>query len=106
MRMSKVITVKVSSILTITTMINIDNIMRNTFAVVTNRCGVEDILELYTGEDAMFYGNPLDMQVEDIDEVINYFENTEEYENCQQLLDVKNDKVAELITKKLIRDAL
>ncbi len=89
-----------------TTTMNIDNIMRNTFAVVTNRCGVEDILELYTGEDAMFYGNPLDMQVEDIDEVINYFENTEEYENCQQLLDVKNDKVAEVLTKKLIRDEL
>ena len=87
-------------------MINIDNIMRNTFAVVTNRCGVEDILELYEGNDAMFYGNPLDMQVEDIDEVINYFENTEEYENCQQLLDVKNDKVAEVLTKKLIRDEL
>ena len=85
---------------------NIDNIMRNTFAVVTNRCGVEDILELYTGEDAMFYGNPLDMQIEDIDEVINYFENTEEYENCQQLLDIKNDKVAEVLTKKLIRDEL
>ena len=80
--------------------------MRNTFAVVTNRCEVEDILELFTGEDAMFYGNPLDMQVEDIDEVINYFENTEEYENCQQLLDVKNDKVAEVLTKKLIRDEL
>ena len=85
---------------------NIDNIMRNTFAVVTNRCGVEDILELYTGEDAMFYGNPLDMQVEDIDEVINYFENTEEYENCQQLLYLRNDKIGELITKKLIRDEL
>ena len=80
--------------------------MRNTFAVVTNRCGVDDILEMYTGEDAMFYGNPLDMQVEDIDEVINYFENTEEYENCQQLLDVKDDKIAEVLTKKLMRDAL
>ena len=80
--------------------------MRNTFAVVTNRCEVEDILELYTGEDAMFYGNPLDMQVEDIDEVINYFENTEEYENCQQLLDIKDEKVAEVLTKKLIRDEL
>ena len=89
-----------------TTTMNIDNIMRNTFAVVTNRCGVDDILELYTGEDAMFYGNPLDMQVEDIDEVINYFENTEEYENCQQLLDIKDEKVAEVLTKKLIRDEL
>ena len=105
MRMSKVIMVQVSSILTITTM-NIDNIMRNTFAVVTNRCEVDDILELYTGEDAMFYGNPLDMTVEDIDEVINYFENTEEYENCMQLVYIKNDKIGEIITKKLMRDAL
>ena len=83
-----------------------DNIMRNTFAVVTNRCEVEDILEMYTGEDAMFYGNPLDMQIEDIDEVISYFENTEEYEKCQQLLYVKSDKLAESITKKLMIDAL
>ena len=96
---------QVGSIPTITTM-NIDIIMRNTFAVVTNRCEIDDILELYKGEDAMFYGNPLDMTVEDIDEVIKYFENTEEYENCQQLLYVKNDKVAEIITKKLMRDAL
>ena len=51
-------------------MINIDNIMRNTFAVVTNRCEVDDILELYKGEDAMFYGNPLDMTVDDFDEVM------------------------------------
>ena len=83
-----------------------DNIMRNTFAVVTNRCEVGDILEMYTGEDAMFYGNPLDMQIEDIDEVISYFENTEEYEKCQQLLYVKSDKLAESITKKLMIDAL
>ena len=87
-------------------MIDIDIIMNNTYGVLTNKCSVEDILELYEGEDAMFYGNPLDMTVDDLDEVIFYFENTEEYENCQQLLYVKNDKVAELITKKLMRDAL
>ena len=81
-------------------MINIDNIMRNTFAVVTNRCGVEDILEIYEGEDAMFYGNPLDIAIEDIDEVIKYFENTEEYENCQQLLYVKNDKIVDNLVKR------
>jgi len=87
-------------------MINMDNLMRNTFAVVTNRCEVEDILELYKGEDAMFYGNPLDITIEDIDEVINYFENTEEYENCMQLVYIKNDKIGEELTKKLMRDAL
>ena len=85
---------------------NIDNIMRNTFAVVTNRCEVEDILEMYTGEDAMFYGNPLDMQTEDVDEVIKYFENTEEYEKCMQLVYVKNDIIADGLIKKLMRDAL
>ena len=84
----------------------IDNIMRNTFAVVTNRCEVEDILEMYTGEDAMFYGNPLDMQTEDVDEVIKYFENTEEYEKCMQLVYVKNDIIADGLTKKLIRKCL
>ena len=81
-------------------MINIDNIMRNTFAVVTNRCGVEDILEIYEGEDAMFYGNPLDIDIKDIDEVIKYFENTEEYENCQQLIYVRNDKVVDNLVKR------
>ena len=86
--------------------INMDNLMRNSFGVLTSRCTIDDILDNYTGEDAMFYGNPLDMTVEDINEVINYFENTEEYENCQQLLEIKDDKVAELITKKLMRDAL
>ena len=84
----------------------IDNIMNNTYGVLTNRVSVEDILEMYEGEDAMFYGNPLDIQPKDIDEVINYFENTEEYEKCMQLVYVKNDIIAEVLTKKLIKDAL
>ena len=63
------------------TMINIDNIMRNTFAVVTNRCGVEDILELYEGEDAMFYGNPLDMTIEDIDFTLKILKNMRSVNN-------------------------
>jgi hypothetical protein len=54
----------------------------------------------------MFYGNPLDMQIEDVDEVIKYFENTEEYEKCMQLVYVKNDIITDGLTKKLIRDAL
>ena len=80
--------------------------MRNTFAVVTNRCGVEDILEIYEGEDAMFYGNPYEMTNEDIDEVIEFFENTEEYEKCMELVYVKNDIIADGLTKKLMRDVL
>jgi len=62
--------------------------------------------KLDTLSDAMFYGNPHEMTVEDIDEVIDFFENTEEYEKCSELLCIKDDKLAELITKKLMRNAL
>ena len=80
--------------------------MNNTYGVLTNRCSVEDILEQYTGEDAMFYGNPYNITIEDIDEVINFYENTEEYEECQELLYVKSDVMADGIIKKLMRNAL
>ena len=85
---------------------NIDIIMSNTYGVLTNKCTVEDILEMYTGEDAMFYGNPYEITTEDIDEVISYFENTEEYEKCMEMLYIKNDIIADGLTKKLIRECL
>ena len=80
--------------------------MRNTFGVITNRCTMDDILDQYDGKDAMFYGNPLDITDEDIKEMIEYFENTEEYEYCKELkelltaknfadLDMFLDKLAE-----------
>ena len=84
----------------------IDNIMRNTYGVLTNRCSVEDILDQYKGKDAMFYGNPYEITTEDVDEVISYFENTEEYEKCMELVYVKNDIIANGLTNKLIKDAL
>ena len=80
--------------------------MSNTYGVLTNKCSVEDILEQYEGVDAMFYGNPYDITIEDIDEVINFYENTEEYEKCSELLCIKDDKLAEKITNKLMKDAL
>ena len=84
----------------------IDNIMNNTYGVLTNRCSVEDILDQYKGKDAMFYGNPYEITTDDVDEVISYFENTEEYEKCMELVYVKNDIIAEFLTNKLIKDAL
>jgi len=86
--------------------IDIEMIMSNTYGVLTNKCSVEDILDQYKGADAMFYGNPYDITTQDIDEVINFYENTEEYEKCQELLYVKSDVMADGLTKKLIRDAL
>jgi len=79
----------------------IDNIMRNTYGVLTSRCSVEDILEQYTGEDAMFYGNPYEMTLDDIDEVIKYFENIEEYEICSELVDCRNTLNLDLFLQKL-----
>ena len=87
-------------------MIDIEIIMNNTYGVLTNRCSVEDILDQYEGVDAMFYGNPYDVTTEDIDEVISFYENTEEYEKCMELVYVKNDLIHECLTKKLIKDAL
>ena len=84
----------------------IDSIMRNTFAVITNQCEVEDILEQYEGKDAMFYGNPFKITLDDVDEIIKYFENIEEYEKCSELLSVKNDIIAGKLTNKLIRKCL
>ena len=80
--------------------------MSNTYGVLTNRCSVEDILDQYEGVDAMFYGNPYDMTTQDVDEVISFYENTEEYEKCQELLYVKSDIMADGLTKKLIRKCL
>ena len=66
--------------------------MRNTFGVITNRCTMDDILDQYDGKDAMFYGNPLDITDEDIEEMIEFFENTEEYEYCSELLNLLKAK--------------
>ncbi len=87
-------------------MIDIEIIMNNTYGVLTNRCSVEDILYQYEGTDAMFYGNLYNIECSDIDEVINFYENTEEYENCMQLVYIRDDKIGELLIKKLMRDAL
>ena len=92
--------------------IDMEIIMNNTYGVLTNRISVEEILEQYidgklsTLSDAMFYGDPYKMTTEDIDEVIKFFENTEEYEKCMELVYVKNDIIADGLTKKLMRNAL
>ena len=72
--------------------INIDSIMRNSFGVLTNRCSVDDILEMYEGMDAMFYGNPLDLRTEELQEMLEYVENTEEDEYCGELKELIEDK--------------
>ena len=84
-----------------------DNCMRNTFGVITNRCTMDDILDQYDGEDAMFYGNPLDITDEDIKEMIEFIENIEEYEYCaelKELLTAKNFAEMDMFLHKLVKE--
>tara|TARA_R100000030_G_scaffold83739_1_gene66746 strand:- start:398 stop:682 length:285 start_codon:yes stop_codon:yes gene_type:complete len=69
-----------------------DNCMRNTFGVITHRISIDEVLEMYKEKDAMFYGDPLNISTEELQDILNYFENTEEYEYCSEL--------KELITAK------
>ena len=85
----------------------IDSCMRNTFGVITNRCTMDEVLDQYEGKDAMFYGNPLDITDEDIKEMIEYFENTEEYEYCaelKELLTAKNFADLDMFLDKLAEE--
>ena len=55
----------------------------------------------------MFYGNPLDITDEDIKEMIEYFENTEEYEYCselKELLTAKNFAEMDIFLDKLAKE--
>ena len=84
--------------------IDIDNLMRNSFGVLTNRMSVEDVLTQYSGAGAMFYGNPFDFRTEELQEMLEYFENTEEYEYCseiKELIDAKNEADIDMFLDKL-----
>ena len=68
----------------------IEECMRNTFDVLTNRQTIEEILD--SEPKTMFYGNPFEVQDEDINEMIEFFENTEEFEKCSELLELLKAK--------------
>ena len=61
--------------------------IRNTYEVLTNKQSIEDILD--SEPKSIFFGNPFDITNEDIDEMVEFFENTEEYEKCSELLELK-----------------
>ena len=68
----------------------IEECMRNTYEVLTNKQSIEDILS--DEPKSMFYGNPFEVQNEDINEMIEFFENTEEFEKCSELLELLKAK--------------
>ena len=76
-----------------------ENCIRNTYEVLTEKQRIEDILE--DNYQAMFFGNPLAIALKDIDEMINFFENTEEYEKCSELVEYKNLRDLDIFLEKL-----
>ena len=69
-------------------------------------CGYKLLVGIYTLEEVLPYLNkmflPFDptedfIVVEDLDHMIEYYENLEEYEKCQKILDIKNNTVSETI---------
>ena len=68
----------------------IDECMINSYQVMTLKSTVDEILN--NNNKAMFYGDPFDYTTKDIDEVIEYFEMTEEYEKCGELLEQRYAK--------------
>ena len=54
---------------------------------------IDEVFEMYKGVDAMFYGDPLNISTEELQDILKYFENTEEYEYCselKELIEAKN----------------
>ena len=68
----------------------IEECMRNTYEVLTNKQSIEDILS--DEPKSMFYGNPFEVKDGDINDMIEFFENTEEYEKCGELLELLKAK--------------
>ena len=64
--------------------------IRNTYEVLTMKQSIEDILD--SEPKSIFYGNPFDVTNEDIEDIIEFFENTEEYEKCSELLELLEAK--------------
>ena len=73
--------------------------IRNTYEVLTEKQRIEDILE--DNDKALFFGNPLGITLEEIDDIINFFENTEEYEKCSELVKYRNIRDLDIFLEKL-----
>ena len=71
-------------------MVMMEEFIRNTYEVLTMKQSIEDILD--SEPKSIFYGNPFDITDEDIKEMIEFFENTEEYEKCSELLELLEAK--------------
>ena len=63
--------------------------INNSYLIMTGKLTVEELIE-YKSDSIIFFTSPENYTIEDIDEMIKYFENTEEYEKCNELSHCRN----------------
>ena len=64
--------------------------INNSYLIMTGKSSIEELIESKS-ESIIFFTSPENYTSEDIDEMIEYFEDTEEYEKCMELVYIQND---------------
>ena len=66
--------------------------INNSYLIMTGKLTVEELVEdnFNKLESTIFFTSPENYTTEDIDEMIEHFETTEEYEKCDELVKLKN----------------
>ena len=78
--------------------------INNSYLVITGKLTVEELVEDNYNKkySTIFFTSPENYTIKDIDEMIEHFETTEEYEKCMELVYVQNDmRVENLIKEKI-----
>ena len=77
--------------------------INNSYLVMTGKYSVEELAENSSRlNPTIFFTSPENYTIEDIDEMIEHFEITEEYEKCMELVYIQNDiRVKNLMKEKI-----
>ena len=78
--------------------------INNSYLVITGKHSVEELVEDNHNKlnPTIFFTSPENYTIKNIDEMIEHFETTEEYEKCMELVYVQNDmRVENLIKEKI-----
>ena len=75
--------------------------INNSYLIMTGKLTVEDLMENETNS-IIFFTSPENYTLGDINEMIEYFEDTEEYEKCMELVYIQND----LRVRNLIKETI
>ena len=77
--------------------------INNSYLVMTGKNTVEELAENSSRlNPTIFFTSPENYTIKDIDEMIEHFETTEEYEKCMELVYIQNDmRMKNLIKEKI-----